>query len=335
MANDIRRLITQVTGLAKRAAEEANGVRTGTVISRNPDGSLNVDLGDGGCARVAPAANVNIGDKIVLGIEPSIGTTTNLPQSNNPINPPTDLCPVDPRIPPDTQNQLLPTSLISQKIASVGMQLWSDRDADQGNGTPLDCTTWYGSKQSAAVTTGNASVLANYRQEVVGACPQVVLYTVGRSWIAFDIVGSGVTNAGITGARIRLSLVTGSVSSIHDTDIMLLLGSASFPITVAQRNAFDRTIVLGSFRILGGWPTGPNSYGVEIELNLAPFIVTGGRLPDPFIVCLMTRFDHNGTTPPQVGPLVDNQDRQDVINFYVTAPNGPPVLEIDSRTPYL
>lgn len=343
MPTDIRRVITQITGVAKRAAAEANDVRTGTVISRNQDGSLNVDLGDGGCARVAPAANVNLGDKIVLGLEPSIGTTTSLPPSTVPITPPTDLCPIDPRIPPDVHNSLLPTSLISQKVVSAGMQLWSNRDNDQGNGTPSDCTTWFGYKNTAAVTSGNGSVLANYRQEVVGACPQVVLYTVGRAWIAFDLAGAGVSNVGITGARIRLSLVTGTVISIHDTNILLVLGSATFPITVGQRNAFDRNRILGSFRILGGWPVGVNSYGVEIELDLSSFpsepgVITTSRrvvIPDPFIVCLMTQFDVSGNTPPQVGTLVDNQDRQDVINFYVTAPNGPPVLELDTKLPYL
>jgi hypothetical protein len=349
MPTDIRRLITQITGVAKKAAEQASGTETtGTVISRNPDGSLNVDLGDGGCARTIPSRNVKIGEQIILGLEPSIGKTTNLSPLNHTVQPPTELCPVDPRLPPrlpplgppGPPGTLPPTPLGqrravaatgAQKIATTGIQNWeSDRGSDWGNGTPSNCTTWFGYRKTAAVTSGNGSVNALYRQEVVGACPQVVLYSLSRSWIRWDLAAAGIPAASnLRAARIKFSLVPGGQSSVHDSKIVVVRGSASFPITTAQLNRFDPGRPLASFRILGGYPEGPATYGLTVELDLKDFGYGGTGIPDPFIVCLISDFDQSGTIPPQVGTLIDNQDRNDVANFYVTDPNGPPVLELD------
>jgi hypothetical protein len=328
MATDVQRLITQISGVAKQAARDENQVVIGTVISRNRDGSLNVDLGNGGCTRMAPAANVKIGDKVTLGLEPAIGTTTNLPMEGGPLLPPTDLCPTDPRdIPLDKKTSTAASG--AQKIASAGFAAWADRDDDQGNGTPSNCSTWFGYKNTAAVTTGNGGVLANYRREVVGLCPHTVLYTVGRAWLKFDLAANGLRARGVRSGRIRFSVVA-TPASIHGTSIVIVPGSAAFPMTVADMDAFNRSYNLGSFLILGGWATGANSYGLEVELDLVTLLASlGGTLPDPFIVCLMTAYDFSGTTPPQVGSLVDNQDRVDSFNFYVGSADGRPVLELD------
>jgi hypothetical protein len=83
--------------IANKTAIKNSPIIEGTVISRNPDGTLNVDDGKGGCLRQAPAANVRVGQRIRLGVEPALGQTTNLSQVSLTIDASTVPCPDDPR----------------------------------------------------------------------------------------------------------------------------------------------------------------------------------------------------------------------------------------------
>jgi hypothetical protein len=98
--NYIQSIVERVAEIAKKTAESAGPVKIGTVLSVNPDGSVNVDTGDGGCARVAAVGNqvVTCGSTIVLGLEPQIGNTTDLCQVQFTINSSSKGCPIETRI---------------------------------------------------------------------------------------------------------------------------------------------------------------------------------------------------------------------------------------------
>lgn len=93
----VRDIARRVAEVAKRTAIQQSPIVEGTVIGRNPDGSLVVDTGTGGCARVAPRANVRVGERIRLGTEPALGRQTNLQQISVVISPSSIPCPDDPR----------------------------------------------------------------------------------------------------------------------------------------------------------------------------------------------------------------------------------------------
>lgn len=92
-----RQLTERVTEIARRTNRQQAQIVEGTVIGRNPDGTLVVDDGRGGCLRQAPKANVRVGQRIKLGLEPSLGQQTNLPQVTLTYDPSTAPCPHDPR----------------------------------------------------------------------------------------------------------------------------------------------------------------------------------------------------------------------------------------------
>lgn len=97
---NIRLLTQRIAEVAKRTAIQQSPLVTGTVLSRNPDGSLNVSTPLGACQRVAPRANVRIGQQIVLGLEPALGTQTSLPSVSVTVDPSALPCPTDVRVGP-------------------------------------------------------------------------------------------------------------------------------------------------------------------------------------------------------------------------------------------
>jgi hypothetical protein len=315
--NEIKNFVDQVVSVSKGVAAKS-GVRFGTVMSRNPDGTLNVDPGDGGCVRVLGPENVRRGDRVAIGTEPAVGTLTELDPLFFAIPAPVEGCPTDPRD--------IPTSPVVQAvvsganiIASAGLTTWAERDTDLGSGSPSNVGNWFGYRKSAAVTSGNNQIIAGYRKEVVGGgTPIQVLYTMDRSFIKIDL--TGVDTAGATAATITFTVpysgssTSGSPRSPHDTAIAILPSTAVLPITKADMDKFDRETVLGSFRMLLNRPAfgGSGSYTVSCDLDLSSY---EGELPNPLVLCLMSGFDLDGTTPPQIGPLVDNQDIQDTWTF--------------------
>jgi len=93
----VKQLTTKVAEIARRTAKQLSPITEGVVLSRNPDGTLNVDDGQGGCIRQAPKANVRVGQKVKLGLEPSLGQQTDLSQETITIDPSTKDCPGDGR----------------------------------------------------------------------------------------------------------------------------------------------------------------------------------------------------------------------------------------------
>lgn len=93
----VKDIVRRIADVAKRTAIQQSPIVEGTVIGRNPDGSLVVYDGRGGCMRLAPKANVRVGERIRLGTEPALGRQTNLQQIDVTISPSSAPCPDDPR----------------------------------------------------------------------------------------------------------------------------------------------------------------------------------------------------------------------------------------------
>jgi len=100
MADKFQEIAERFAAIAKTVATQANPIRLATVIGVNPDGSVRVDTGDGGCANVASVGNqvVTCGATVVLGLEPNIGNTTDLCQVQFTINSSSKGCPIETRI---------------------------------------------------------------------------------------------------------------------------------------------------------------------------------------------------------------------------------------------
>ena len=70
MADPIQQIVERVAEIARTVATQQAPVRTATVLGVSPDGSVIVDDGAGGCARVASVGNqvVTCGSTVVLGL---------------------------------------------------------------------------------------------------------------------------------------------------------------------------------------------------------------------------------------------------------------------------
>jgi hypothetical protein len=99
MPESTRTLVERMAELAERAAAKQNTIRTAVVLATLPDGTLSVDDGQGGCARVAAnmlGQRAGCGETIIIGTEPSIGQVTTLCQVQVTVTPSTRPCPVGP-----------------------------------------------------------------------------------------------------------------------------------------------------------------------------------------------------------------------------------------------
>ncbi|MDQ5870845.1 MAG: hypothetical protein M3547_01380 [Acidobacteriota bacterium] len=76
MSGQVQELVEQVAEVARQAARSIVPTTTGTVIGRNSDGTVNVDDGQGGCARLATLSGVpaNCGAQVVLSLDTEIGS---------------------------------------------------------------------------------------------------------------------------------------------------------------------------------------------------------------------------------------------------------------------
>ncbi len=131
--NYVQSIVERIAEVAKKSAQEASPVRIATVLSVNPDGSVNVDDGMGGCARVASVGTqaVQCGGTVVLGLEPTIGNTTDLCQVQFTINSSSKGCPVETRT-DDTEVEVAPTAIF---IDDEGNRYDGDTGAFLGTGT--------------------------------------------------------------------------------------------------------------------------------------------------------------------------------------------------------
>jgi hypothetical protein len=95
----VQKIAERVAEIAKKVVETQSPVRVGTVLSVNPDGSVNVDDGQGGCAIVSNVGTqvVTCGSTVMLGLEPKVGNTTDLCQVQFAINSSSKGCPIETR----------------------------------------------------------------------------------------------------------------------------------------------------------------------------------------------------------------------------------------------
>ena len=131
MADYVKDLTQTIYEVAKRTSVSSQLVTQAVVLSINPDGSLNVDDGKGGCVRRVPKQNAKVGDTVRIGTEPAIGQTTNLPQQIISVNL-TGSCPVDPRQPPP-----VPHSNVLNYVTTIYRKT-SFGYTDPGNGPTLE-----------------------------------------------------------------------------------------------------------------------------------------------------------------------------------------------------
>lgn len=91
MPDPIRLIAKRLSAMTYQVIDKKAQFIWGTVLSRNPDGTLNLDDGKGGCVLVVPPTNARVGDRvrvaknaIVGGVGmPGVATyTTSIPQKN-------------------------------------------------------------------------------------------------------------------------------------------------------------------------------------------------------------------------------------------------------------
>jgi hypothetical protein len=263
--DQIKKVTKRFRDLAKRQADASQLLVEGVVVSKNPDGSLNVSDGKGGCLRIAPRQNANIGDTIRVGTEPNIGTTTNLPQEVISVDSLTAGCPDDPRLnPPPTPspptppvNQLsFPSSINgSAHFSSYGgsyAAAWADRaniahcNQDPGafrgfnnnDGTLFNCERgWLDFDTTGLVPAGAVLYTATLR--CYGD------FATGF-WVGPGTYGVGFSAASPSGWPVWTN--TDGVAHIYVSTApdLSLVGT---PLAVSHMNDVDFTRPLGSFRL--------------------------------------------------------------------------------------
>lgn len=74
--DQVQQIVQQISEVAKAAARTVITTRTGTVLGRNPDGSVIIDDGSGGCTVLAALGNVpqQCGAQVVLSLDTEITT---------------------------------------------------------------------------------------------------------------------------------------------------------------------------------------------------------------------------------------------------------------------
>jgi hypothetical protein len=134
LRDPIQGIVEEVRRIADATARSVVGVTTGTVLSRNPDGSIVVDDGSGGCARVANISNqqTQCGSQVILGVEPAIGQQLTICPVSVTITSSTVPCPIDDRT---DENE-------EEEEEVVGPMLFSDDDGNlyDENGEPTGDT---------------------------------------------------------------------------------------------------------------------------------------------------------------------------------------------------
>lgn len=310
----IHEVVQRIGKIATTAAQRAQLVFEATVIGFNPDGTINVDDGLGGCARVAPKANVKIGDRIrVGGNEPAIGTTTDLPQVTHTCQGSTKPCPKDdrrfsPGPPTDTPLGHLPIDVAAFETLTTKVVNWSDREVDQGDeavGGAQNCSNFFGylGTHSGPVSR---SPWAGYRREVVDVCTPTVIYTCVRVFGRCDLTVNGIPLSGLS--SLKLGFMLSSISDPgQETVRIYVVPATKGPPLARPFPVADRSKPLGSFMVADATAFGFGTYGIIVDLDF-PLLYVGGVLPDPLYLCLMTEHDLNGTVPPLLHALIDNED---------------------------
>ncbi len=281
MANEVAKVLEHIVTVAKGAAAQV-GVSFGTVIGRNPDGTINVDPGNGGCVRMIASANVRKGDRVPLGTEAAPGTVTSLEATYTEIEPPVDGCPVDPRLPPPvTQPPATEAALTIRWGIQNNVVTWADRNTI----TPVSGS--YGT-----TTIANMNATATH----LGSDP---FRRCRRGWAEFDTSGVLPEGAVLTGAKFQWSVSSGAPPfSVADHDVIFVPGTnpdfTLFDPGATLLNDILIDVELARFRILDIVTGGTlNEVALDIEA-FDPYFSRTGRTK----IAVVTQYDVEGTDPP-------------------------------------
>jgi hypothetical protein len=272
----IRDAVANIAAVARKTAKQLSPILEVTVLSRNPDGSLNVDDGLGGCQRIAAAANVRIGQKIRLGTEPSIGQQTNLPSVTLSISPSTKPCPTDGR--PDCEDLIgapcpEPKVVEAATVATIGHLSY---EVPQVPPNPTDWAwSTRGSQTPTIINSGNVIQAGAGLSKLISPHFANICE---RGFFEFDTAGAlpdgwEYLSAQITFKADRNSVPTGNRQS-NQTIYIVESNAADYPITTADWNSLGSE-PLASFDIVASIPSAHGGVGpyTDITLDLADSFV--------------------------------------------------------------
>lgn len=296
--NFSRHVVTRVAEVARRTAVQVNPIVRGTVLSRNPDGSLNVSDGRGGCVRVAPRANVRVGSQVILGTEPSLGSQTSLPQISVTLSPSNVPCPDDPRFPDGCENLVgvpcaPPTDgdFISD-AATYAVEwfslnlfegfpgtngVWADRLGEDPDFLPAASHLRLDANRK--VTASSSRRASNYGSTFLGAAPYADRYSfvAGRAFLAFDTTDLPA-NAQIVSASLQTPITSNIPTRLRydlGSSIYVVGSSHAGGASIFNFNTIDRDgAVLGTATIQAIHDAGPSPevddvYNFTFDLDAA------------------------------------------------------------------
>jgi len=324
-----RQLTRRIAEVAKRTAIQNSPIRTGTVVSRNPDGTLNVDDGRGGCLIQAPAANVRVGQKIKIGTEPSLGSQTSLPLVTLSIDPSTVACPDDPRrrlrcqpgigiLCPEETTVAFET-LVSAGTAGNFTLHWVDSEnvghddelndqwARRINPAPGSLENPFGGYPEAVVGLLNGT---RYPTDYSGGAftPDTIIMSATRQFLEFD-TSSIPAGATVLSATLRFHFAGNDVPNITDEQNSPHLSLCVVPSTADGTTAAANWKQVGSellgevslheiFEAGAHPPDLTTEFDIDVELSsddLAGLIGRGAGASSKFAV--MSRHDFASITP--------------------------------------
>lgn len=332
----LRNVTKRIAEVARKTAIQQSPIIEGTVVGRNPDGSLVVDDGRGGCRRVAPKANVRIGERIRLGTEPSLGHQTNLPQVFVTIDPSTTPCPDDGRGCVDMVGTDCPP-LSAGDFSEVGTRyslLWSSLDFFEAwPGTQPAWSTRAGPSAGALyinsfprLGAGGSRRASNYPSHVLTPYADQVTLVAARVFLSFDTTtlppGGSIQSAVLT-LPIKGNVATRMRADLNQT-LYVVPSSWDGTVSAANWDLFDFK-ALGGARIIdiinaGPFPLDDTEYFYELALgdpiggSLENHITRGGTTR----LMLMVGRDYEGTTqlaPPSFTNLSNPNEVRDYLDF--------------------
>lgn len=295
MASDQQKIIEKVANVARQVSRQQNPIVSGTVISKNQDGSLNVNDGQGGCVRVARKMAAHIGDRVTLGTEPALGTITNLPEIDIVIPPSTLECPSDPRDPDPPPIDAPPLTALTIRYTghNESFPTWADRGTDYGT---------HGSGPSTSVDSGMRAY-SEYRSDGILICR--------RGFCEFPTAGILPANAILSAATLKFSVSAGSIwtsgpgtvsqtYSFGDFNVIVVPSIAghftlSTPGTALIADAVMNAGPMGRFRIRD-IVAGGVLYEIPLDLEvLNPYFNVGGATK----LAIVTQPDFDEVRPDQ------------------------------------
>lgn len=290
MPDPVQQIVDQVRRVAEAASRIGSGVTTGTVLSRNSDGSVNVDDGSGGCARVASiqGQSTACGATVILGVEPAIGNQSSVCPVSITISSSTKPCLTDTRS--ETEPEALVAGFLDNQgrtydfVTGAAIAIGGDTaDVDAAFGYSVagdDCFTG-ASPGYADLNIGNVVANTGYQGESYYANNTVLCLGVGVS--SGLLCGAELPNAGGYAGNERWQIVirdavTFAVIARNTDDYIynwMIAHPADFPLFGGDQGAsydvnFSADPEDGTFWVLIGGNAGPGTEYVAPIFNVSP-----------------------------------------------------------------